>query len=335
MTKDQTAQKMNQSGSIETNSSGSPTRSLDPNVSQRQASEPNSSVWVGASAGTGKTKVLTDRVLRLLLPRSKEISGTPAHKILCLSFTKAAASEMALRINNTLADWAIMDEPKLIEKLENLLGRPPKDYEVKEARKLFAQVIDTAGGLKIMTLHSFCQSVLGRFPLEAGITPNFTVLDESDADTLMIQAQRFIYRKAQAERSSALAKALYNIASTISEDQFMMLLKDMAKERNEMRKTIGNWGIENFHSKLCQFLNIDPALNHHTLTSDFCDLDKAAEQNLRMAGALLFESDKKTDQARGETILNWINANHQTRISQLQSYFSAYLTQKQTIHLFI
>ena len=89
------------------------TRALDPNVSQRNASHPAYSVWVAASAGTGKTKVLTDRVLRLLLPRADGTAGTVPHRILCLTFTKAAASEMALRINETLGQWSVLSADKL------------------------------------------------------------------------------------------------------------------------------------------------------------------------------------------------------------------------------
>ena len=109
------------------------TRDLDPNVLQRRASNPESSIWVSASAGTGKTKVLTDRVLRLLLPRENETPGTPPHKILGLTFTKAAASEMALRINETLGHWAVMSPEKLNETLTKLLGRAPKDTEIASA----------------------------------------------------------------------------------------------------------------------------------------------------------------------------------------------------------
>ncbi len=154
----------------------------DPNNAQRAAADPDASVWVAASAGSGKTKVLTDRVLRLLLPRTDGRMGTPAEKILCLTFTKAGASEMALRINETLALWATMSlkatdsEKGLEDILAQLLGRTPTETDIEAARRLFAQVVDAPGGLKIMTIHAFCQSILGRFPLEAGLPPHFTVL---------------------------------------------------------------------------------------------------------------------------------------------------------------
>ena len=125
---------------------------------QRQASSPQHSCWVEASAGTGKTKVLTDRVLSLLL------SGAPAENILCLTFTKAASSEMANRIQEKLATWAAVPHDDLQQKLLDLLGRAPTLEETTRAQKLFSTVIDTPGGMKIQTIHSFCQAVLKKFP---------------------------------------------------------------------------------------------------------------------------------------------------------------------------
>ncbi|PZO87167.1 MAG: hypothetical protein DI626_04655, partial [Micavibrio aeruginosavorus] len=107
---------------------------------QRLASDPLSSAWVGASAGSGKTKVLTDRILRLLLPRENGMEATKPEKILALTFTKAGANEMALRLSRRLSDWAVMDDEKLFHDLDkNLLGRKPSPEEIKSARELFAR----------------------------------------------------------------------------------------------------------------------------------------------------------------------------------------------------
>jgi ATP-dependent helicase/nuclease subunit A len=130
---------------------------LDASAKQRLASDPSVCVWVGASAGTGKTKVLTDRVLRLLLPQEDGRAGSPAHKILCLTFTKAGASEMLLRISRILARWAVAPEGDLVQDLDSLYGRAVRAEEIAAARRLFADVVDVPGGLKIMTIHSFCQ----------------------------------------------------------------------------------------------------------------------------------------------------------------------------------
>ena len=145
---------------------------IDVNKEQRRAANPTSSVWVCASAGSGKTKVLTDRVLNLLL-----MTGQP-EKILCLTFTKTAAAEMSNRINNVLKSWVIMPEEELIKTIENLNGDYPDEETIKKARRLFALTLETPGGMKIMTIHSCAQSILKRFPLEAGVSPHFEVMDE-------------------------------------------------------------------------------------------------------------------------------------------------------------
>ncbi len=133
----------------------------DPHRAQRVAADPGASVWVGASAGTGKTKVLTDRVLALML------AGSDPGRILCLTFTKAAAAEMSNRLNTRLAQWAVAPDGALAESLTELLGRAPDKDLSDRARRLFARVLDTPGGMKIETLHAFCQSLLRRFPIEA------------------------------------------------------------------------------------------------------------------------------------------------------------------------
>ena len=139
---------------------------------QRQAVDPAVTVWVSASAGTGKTKVLTDRVLGLLL------QGTAPGRILCLTFTRAAAAQMQTRIAQKLGAWATAEDAEVDRDLADLLGAAPDEVRRGRARRLFAQVIDAPVGLRISTIHAFCESLLKRFPLEAGIAPHFAVLDE-------------------------------------------------------------------------------------------------------------------------------------------------------------
>lgn len=161
---------------------------------QRRAADPARSVWVEASAGTGKTKVLSDRVLRLLL------NGVPPGRILCLTYTKAAAVEMSSRIAGRLSRWAVTGDDDLHKELSKLLGSLPekhKDYARLEAqaRKLFAVLLDTPGGMKIQTIHSFCQEVLKRFPLEAKVSPYFEVMDDRTAAEAMDDIKRALLQK--------------------------------------------------------------------------------------------------------------------------------------------
>ncbi|KFE35229.1 double-strand break repair helicase AddA [Thioclava atlantica] len=144
-------------------------------ASQRQirASEPHDSVWLAANAGSGKTKVLTDRVARMLL------EGTEPHRILCLTYTKAAAAEMQNRLLALLGGWAMMEEDALRARLDALGAPGPlSDEQLAEARRLFAKAIETPGGLKIQTIHAFCAALLRRFPLEARVPHGFTEMDD-------------------------------------------------------------------------------------------------------------------------------------------------------------
>ena len=147
----------------------------DATLAQVAAADPDRSTWLAANAGSGKTRVLTDRVARLLL------SGVPPQKILCLTYTKAAASEMQNRLFQRLGAWSMMQDDALRDSLRALSSDDigPLDATIlAQARRLFAKAIETPGGLKIQTIHSFCASLLRRFPVEAGVSPAFSEMDD-------------------------------------------------------------------------------------------------------------------------------------------------------------
>mgnify|MGYP003111781449 FL=1 len=151
----------------------------DATRAQIDAARPDASTWLGANAGSGKTRVLTDRVARLLL------NGVEPQHILCLTYTKAAASEMQNRLFKRLGAWAMLTDTDLRHSLSELGvedGFSPE--KLRMARTLFARAIETPGGLKIQTIHSFCASLLRRFPLEAGVSPQFTEIEDRAADLL-------------------------------------------------------------------------------------------------------------------------------------------------------
>jgi ATP-dependent helicase/nuclease subunit A len=150
---------------------------------QASAAEPDANAWVAANAGSGKTKVLIDRVARLLL------RGAEPDSILCVTYTKAAASEMQDRLFKRLGDWCVAEDTKLRADLRDLEHREDfSDEEVGRARQLFARALETPGGLRIETIHAFCGRLLKRFPLEAGIAPGFRELDDEDSDELWASA---------------------------------------------------------------------------------------------------------------------------------------------------
>ncbi len=207
----------------------------DATIRQRRAADPEYSVWVSASAGTGKTKVLTDRVLRLLL------SGVAAGKLLCLTYTKAAAVEMNSRVSKKLSQWAIADDTELEKELSKLFGCLPADFgEVQKlktrARKLFALMLDTPGGIKIQTIHSFCQEILRRFPLEAGISPHFEVMDSRGEHEAMEEIKNRLIDDAHVHPDTEPAKALAFLAAHIGKDKFPEVMDDIIANRGKINR---------------------------------------------------------------------------------------------------
>jgi len=149
---------------------------------QDLASRPRASAWVSANAGSGKTFVLSRRVVRLLL------DGTDPGRILALTFTKAAAAEMATRVFKILGTWVTMEDEALARELREIEGRKPDAARLAMARRLFARALETPGGLKIQTIHGFCEALLHQFPLEANVAGHFAVLDDRVAAELMAEA---------------------------------------------------------------------------------------------------------------------------------------------------
>ncbi len=187
---------------------------------QAQAADPAASAWVSANAGTGKTHVLTMRVLRLLL------SGTPPERILCLTYTKAAASEMSKRVFGDLAKWVTLSDKDLKEKLEDLIQRAPNAGEFARARTLFTASIETPGGFKVQTIHAFAERLLQRFPLEAGVTPGFSILDEQMARTLRREAIDDVLSVASRQVPGKLNDALQTAIAYAADDRFDDILTD-------------------------------------------------------------------------------------------------------------
>jgi ATP-dependent helicase/nuclease subunit A len=151
--------------------------------SQAVASDPALSIWVEANAGSGKTFVLTNRVLRLLL------NGVRPQSILCLTYTKAAAAEMRKRVGARLAEWAVAEEAALRKTLRELTGREVSPRQLEDARTLFARALETPGGLRILTIHAFCEAVLHRFPIEAGVPFDFSVIEEDRQANMLLAAR--------------------------------------------------------------------------------------------------------------------------------------------------
>jgi ATP-dependent helicase/nuclease subunit A len=197
---------------------------------QQQAANPQSSIWVEANAGSGKTRVLTDRVLRLLL------AGVKPDQILCLTYTKAAAAEMRQRVSARLADWALADHAHLDKELFELLDSAPDTALLERARTLFATALETPGGLKIQTIHAFCESVLHRFPVEAGVPFDFKVVDDYERETMILEArERIIARGINGD--PALSGPVETLFDTLSDFAIAAAI-DLALNENRKLKQV-------------------------------------------------------------------------------------------------
>ena len=191
----------------------------DATLRQIAAADPSRSTWLSANAGSGKTKVLTDRVARLLLNK------VSPENILCLTYTKAAASEMQNRLFQRLGEWAMKDKAALKDELTELgFERDINDAELREARTLFARAIETPGGLKIQTIHSFCSSILRRFPKEAGVSPQFKEIEGRAVDLLCTD---ILEDMATSEHAGLLTA----ITSVISDATLDSLLKSLISKK--------------------------------------------------------------------------------------------------------
>ncbi|WP_291833831.1 double-strand break repair helicase AddA [Brevundimonas sp.] len=202
-----------------------------PDPAQIAAADPGQSVFVTANAGSGKTSTLVDRVARLLL---REVQPG---EILCVTYTKAAAAEMQARLFDRLGEWAVMDDAGLAQSLADLDGRDPARLsgpELSDARRLFAKALETPGGLKIQTIHAFCEKLLRRFPIEAGVTPGFTVLENEAATALSHSAREDLARAALRDADGVIGQAYSHFAVELDWASFQSLLAMIETERDKL-----------------------------------------------------------------------------------------------------
>ena len=208
---------------------------LDVRRVQAAVSDPRISAWVAANAGSGKTHVLAQRVINLLL------AGIEPEKILCITFTKAAAANMAKRVFDTLAHWTTLDDDALDAAIGDRSGLTPgfspPGARRAWARRLFARALETPGGLKVQTIHAFCAQLLHQFPFEANVTARFNVLDETAQVQLLEQLTLAVLLEGAAAPDGVLGRSL-GTAMTAGADQ---TFRDLVREAIGRRDAIGRW----------------------------------------------------------------------------------------------
>lgn len=289
---------------------------------QRRAADPALSTWVSASAGSGKTKVLRDRVLRLLL------EGARPERILCLTFTKAGAAEMANRVATTLAEWASIADADLQRQLKELVGDSGLTSLKSRARGLFAKVLDAPGGMRIETIHAFCQSLLRRFPLEAGIAPHFRLIEERDSDALLFAAREAMLSAARDGDNPALASALAHLAERAGEFTSDRVLGDLLNQRAKLlslQRRMG--GIAGYRQALARMLRLDPSASRDSILAESL-IDNSFDSTALRAAVLALEKGAGGDVKRAEVLGSFFSMTLQERVINFDTYSSVFVTQK-------
>lgn len=275
----------------------------------KPAAPKTASTWISANAGSGKTRALVERVVTLLL------LGVTPERICCITYTKAAAGEMRERILKALRELLVMDDAACRERVRALTG----GEDIALARSLFARVLDSPfGGLQLTTIHGFCQQLLRQFPLEARLSPQFTVLEEVESETLQRIARQRLFE--QAEQNKELAAALALIAERGGEHGFNELLRAAAKQ--------GVWwsGLRASHplelkEAIYASHGLDPAQSEEGVRNQCCDCLIPAEAETALRAALP-QMQGATDSAFQPVLARWLEATERdARFAMLDAFY--------------
>jgi ATP-dependent helicase/nuclease subunit A len=283
------------------------------NAEQLRASDPAVSAFVGASAGSGKTKLLTDRLLRLML------SGAAPERIQCLTFTKAAAAEMAVRLQKTLGQWVTLDDDALAGRLR-ALRIEPSDEVLAAARALFARVLDLPGGMRIGTIHAFCQSLLRRFPLEASLSPHFRLVDDRDAEDALTEARENMLSHASTTR---MRTALATLAGLATADQFGRQVASLQRKLPNLKDALAlGDAVEDAQRRA---LGVTAATDEEAIA---LAVNWQAEPRLREAAQIVDRLGAKRCAERAGRILGWLGLEADERREHWPQWCEEFLTKE-------
>ena len=227
------------------------------NKEQAISANPKYSVWVNASAGTGKTKILTDRVLRILL------SGFSLENILCITFTNNAAYEMKQRIEKQIINWSLLKKKDLEYSLTKLLNQPPTEQQILNAIKSS----DNLDAMKICTIHSFCYNLLLKFPLEATITPDFKVIDNSVVNKIIEEIKKYLVL--DNEKNIELQDTCKFFAETVHEISLEKLIKKILEKKEQFSCLLDKFSTKQDY-KLYLMKKLS-SLNEDQIWSQYCN----------------------------------------------------------------
>lgn len=277
-------------------------------------SNPAYSFWINASAGTGKTTILVKRVLGLLANKVE------AKRILCLTYTKAAAIEMAERIKQELSNWIFLQEEELVQILTNLLNREITKTDIAHARKLFIFILETENSLNIQTIHSFCQKIIRSFAFEIGISSDFALIKEEDYTDLIFSVKEQIYNKSYNDQ--LIFTALKDINLYGSEDSLNSVFREIAEKISFYTKIFKNASYLELNNNLKKTLKIT-SLSTQEIYNDFLEY----YQDFSLARDIL-SAGNQSEQTKGDFLKIWHFLTPEEKLDRLDEYLDIFMTKE-------
>ena len=290
-------------------------------ATQARASNPASSSFVSANAGSGKTHVLVQRVIRLLL------DGVPPEKILCITFTKAAAANMAERVFTTLGHWVTLGDAALDDAIRGVGIPHPSARLRRAARELFARALETPGGLKVQTIHALCTRLLQQFPFEANVPARFAVLDDRDRNDMMERANLKVFLEASRSPDSTIGRALQTAMASAADVTFKDVVREACLSRDHfMAWTDETGGAEATTAQVSAVLGVSEADRIEEVEQEILDGPYLPRRRwAEIAGAI--EGGSKSD---GEQAARLRGAQAVTGSEQVDNYLCVFLTDEKT-----
>jgi ATP-dependent helicase/nuclease subunit A len=290
-------------------------------ATQARASDPAASAFVSANAGSGKTHVLVQRVIRLLL------SDVPPEKILCITFTKAAAANMAERVFTTLGHWITLDDEALTAAIRDV-GIARVDAKLRmRARELFASALETPGGLKVQTIHALCTRLLQQFPFEANVPARFAVLDERDQNEMMERANLAVLLEASRDPDSAAGRALYTAMASAADVTFKDVVREACLSHDHFMAWTDDAGsADAAAAQMSLALGVDPNDRIEAIERDIVDGPNLPRSRWEEIAAIL-DSSSKSDQDQATRLREALLF---SGAAQVDEYLGVFLTEGST-----
>jgi ATP-dependent helicase/nuclease subunit A len=285
---------------------------------QARAADPASSAFVSANAGSGKTHVLVQRVIRLLL------DGVPPEKILCITFTKAAAANMAERVFSTLGDWVTLDDAALDAAIRDAgLAQPNAGLRLR-ARELFACALETPGGLKVQTIHALCTRLLQQFPFEANVPARFSVLDDRDQTEMMERANLAVLLDAARDPDSAAGRALNTAMASAADVTFKEVVREACLSRDHFMAWTDTTGSADIAAaQVAAALGVEPGDAIENVERDIID-GPHLPQSQWPGIATVLDTGSKSDQDQAARLRAALTSSGAT---QVDDYLGVFLTE--------